>query len=111
MAGDRDVVWAPRAKQDLIDVWHYYARVASPDIADNILRGIDRAAEVIGRSALTPRTRDDLMPGLRSAIVSPHTIFYRLHDGNVEVVRVLHQRRDLPAVFNQHPNVRRAERQ
>jgi toxin ParE1/3/4 len=110
MAEDRRVVWAPRAKQDLLDIWRYYARVASREIADNILRGIDRAAEALGRTVLTPRTRDDLMPGLRSAIASPHTIFYRLRNGDVEVVRVLHQRRDFPAALTQRSNLRGEER-
>ncbi len=103
MARSRRVVWAPRATQDLLDVWRYYVRVASPDVADNILRGIDRASEAIGRNPLTRRTRDDLMPGLRSALVSPHTIFYRLQGSDVEIVRVLHQRRDFPSAFGLRP--------
>src|ERR1700686_4010220 len=95
----RRVVWAPRATRDLLDIWRYYARVASPDIADNILRGIERAGEAIGRNPLARRTRDDLIPRLRSALVSPHTIFFRVHDRDVEIIRVLHERRDFPAAF------------
>lgn len=99
----RRVVWAPRARQDLLDVWRYYARVASPDIADNMLRNIERAAEAIARNPLARRSRDDLLPGLRSALVSPHTVFFRIQDGDVEIVRVLHQRRDFPALFGRRP--------
>jgi len=40
MPKGRRVVWAPRAKQDLLNIWRYYARVASPEIAGNVLRGI-----------------------------------------------------------------------
>jgi plasmid stabilization system protein ParE len=47
MARARRVVWAPRAKQDLVSIWRYYARVASPDIADNILLEIERVSEAI----------------------------------------------------------------
>src|SRR5260370_37172737 len=86
------VVWAPRAKRDLLDIWRYYARVASPEIADNILRGIERASEAIGKNPLARRARDDLMAGLRAALVSPHTIFYRVRGREVEVVRLLHGR-------------------
>lgn len=32
--------------------WRYYARAASPEIADNILREIERVAEAIGRDQL-----------------------------------------------------------
>jgi plasmid stabilization system protein ParE len=75
MARARRVVWAPRAKQDLVDIWRYYARVASPEIADNILREIERVADPICRNPLARRLRKELGPGLRSVLVSPHTIF------------------------------------
>ena len=38
------------------------------------------------------RTRFELMPGLRSALVHPYMIFYRINDNHVEIVRVLHER-------------------
>ncbi len=41
----RWVLWAPKAEQDLRDVWRYYARVASLDIADKLLREIEQAGE------------------------------------------------------------------
>jgi plasmid stabilization system protein ParE len=59
----RRVVWAPRAKQDLRSIWRYFARVASPDIADNLLRDINRAAAGLDEGALQWRARDDVMPG------------------------------------------------
>ena len=99
MPRNRPVVWAPRAKRDLLDIWRYYARVASPEVADNILRGIERASEANGKNPLARRTRDDLMPDLRSALVAPHTIFYRVRNRDVEIVRVLHERRDFTAAF------------
>src|SRR5260370_20592823 len=92
----RHVVWARQAKRDLLDIWRYYARVASPEIADNILRGIERASEAIGKNPLARRARDDLMAGLRPALVSPHTIFYRVRSPHIEVVRVLHEPREFP---------------
>jgi len=101
MARARRVVWAPRAKQDVVDIWRYYARVASLEIADNVLLEIERVAEAIGRNPLARRLREELGPGLRSALVSPHTIFYRVRSGEVQIVRVLHERRDFPAVLAQ----------
>jgi toxin ParE1/3/4 len=95
----RKVLWAPRTEQDLRDVWHYYARVASPDIADRLLREIEQAGERLSEQALMWRARDEVMPGLRSVLVHPYTVFYRVTDGNVEIVRVLHERRNFPEVF------------
>jgi toxin ParE1/3/4 len=94
------VVWSPAAERDLLDVWAYHARVASPEIADNLLREIDRAGEAIGENPLLSRDRSELMPGLRSVVVRPHVIFFLVREGDVEIARVLHGRRDLPAIFS-----------
>ena len=74
----RAVVWAPKSKQDLRDVWHYYARVASPETADKLLREISQAGEQLAEQALLWRARDEVMPGLRSVLVRPYTVFYRV---------------------------------
>lgn len=95
----RRVIWAPRARQDLREVWRYYARVASPDIADKLLRDIDQAGERLADEALMWRARDDVMPGLRSVLVHPYVIFYRLTDTSVEIARVIHGRRNFAAIF------------
>ena len=98
-AKPRHVVWAPRAKRDLADVWRYYAGVASIEIADRLLRDIDEAARRLSDNALRWRARDELMSGLRSALVHPYVIFYRIENGTVEIVRVLHGRRNFAAIF------------
>jgi len=99
-AKTRHVVWAPRAKRDLADVWRYYAEVASIEVADRLLREIDDTALRLSDNALRWRTRDELMPGLRSALVHPYVIFYRIEAGKVEIVRVLHERRNFAAIFS-----------
>jgi toxin ParE1/3/4 len=95
----RRIVWAPKANQDLRDIWLYYARVASPEIADNLLREVGRVVARLEDHALSWRARDDIMPGLRSILVHPYIVFYRVRGTNVEIVRVLHQRRDFNAIF------------
>jgi len=39
------------------------------------------------------------MSGLRSVLVSPYVIFYRVGESSLDIVRVLHGRRDLDAIF------------
>jgi toxin ParE1/3/4 len=39
------------------------------------------------------------MPELRSVLVLPYVVFYRVTELSVEIVRVLHGRRDLDAIF------------
>ena len=99
MTPRRRVVWAPEARNDLRDIRRYYARVASPQIADKVLREIYRVSETIAVHPLARRSRDELMPGLRSALARPYSIFYRVVDDDVQILRILHERRDFPALF------------
>ncbi len=100
----RRVVWAPKAKQDLRQIHRYYSREASSEIADNLLRAIDETATRIAARPFARRPRDELIPGLRSALVHPYTIFFRVGEDRVEIVRVLHERRDFPATFGKTRN-------
>jgi toxin ParE1/3/4 len=100
MVRTRRIVWAPSAKQDLREIRRYYARIASPEVADNLLREIDRAGQRIASNPLAWRARDELIPGLRSALARPYTLFYRIRGNDIEIVRVLHERRDFPALFS-----------
>lgn len=95
----RRVVWAPRARRDLGDIWRYYARVASLETADKLLREIDATAHRLAENALRWRARDEIRPGLRSALVHPYVVFYRAENGIVQIVRVLHGRRNFAAIF------------
>lgn len=99
MAKDRRVLWAPRARQDLTDIRRYYARNASPEIADRLIREIERITRRIAERPLARRSREELAPGLRSALVRPYTIFFRVRNDDVEIVRVLHEKRDFPAAL------------
>ena len=96
---DRRIVWAPRARRDLSEIWKYFARVGSVDVADKLLRDINHAGRQLGRHAFMGRPRDELVSGLRSVLVHPHIIFYRVSEEAVEIARVLHQRRDLMAAL------------
>ena len=104
------ITWSPAAQRDLIDIWQYFARVVSPESADKLLDEIQVTLNRLIRDPRMYRVRRDLMPdlrgGLRSAPVHPYAIFYRIdHDSpgermDVQVIRVLHQQRDLPTVLS-----------
>jgi len=59
----RRVIWAPRSKRDLLDVWRYYERIASGDVADKLLREISEAGERLADQALMWRARDEVAAG------------------------------------------------
>ena len=68
-------------------------------VARSLLREIHRVATRVAASPLSWRARDELIPGLRSAVARPYTVFYRIRNEHIDIVRILHERRDFPAIF------------
>jgi len=101
-AGRSELFWSPKARRDLIDIWKYYAKTASPEIADNLLREIRAGAERLKEHPFSGRPRDEIARGLRSLLVHPHSIIYRVTDQTVAIARILHERRNLAAAFNEN---------
>ncbi|MBV9705410.1 MAG: type II toxin-antitoxin system RelE/ParE family toxin [Methylobacteriaceae bacterium] len=62
--------------------------------------GISEAGERLGQRSLPGRARSEVMTGLRSVLSHPYTIFFRIADGRIEIVRALHERRDFRAIFS-----------
>jgi toxin ParE1/3/4 len=100
MAARRRLIWAPVAQRDLREIWHYFSRVASPEVADRLLREIDRVGRRLQQHPLSGRSREEIAPRLRSVLVHPYVVFYRVTETAIEIARVLHQRRNLAVVLN-----------
>lgn len=86
------------ARTDLLELWVYVAE-DNIEAADKVL---DRVFEVVERLGEWPelgRTREDLGAGVRSFVVGSHIVFYRVSETRLEVVRVLHGRRDVDTLF------------
>ena len=98
MPPDKPIEWSPKAKQDLRDIWRYYARAASLEVADSMLRKISIESGRIGRYPTPGRERDEF-PGLRRLPVRPYTVFFRISREKAEVARVLHEERDFPTLL------------
>jgi plasmid stabilization system protein ParE len=100
----REVLWSLTAQQDLIEIWGYFARVASPATADRLVDEIEAAANRLVIDPRMHRVRRDLIPDLpgelSSVPVHPYTLFYRMNPQSahgyeaIEILRVLHERRD-----------------
>ena len=100
----REVIWSLTAQQDLVDIWGYFAHVASPTTADRLIDEIEAAANRLVTDPRMHRVRHDLIPDLpgdlRSVPAHPYTLFYRVNpqsaEGSeeIEVLRILHERRD-----------------
>lgn len=95
MTSDTKVLWAPAAARDLREIWQHFAAIASRDVADNLLRAIGESVERIAEHPLAWQERSELGGNMRACPVHPYAIFYRIRIGIPEVVRILHERRDL----------------
>ena len=93
------VVLSEDAARDLDDAWDYLAREESASAADGTLREIGKTYGLLSAWPLLGRKRDKLSPGVRSLTVNPYAIFYRVTEGVVRIVRILHQSRDTDLVF------------
>lgn len=85
----------PSAEADLADIWEYIAQ-NSPVNADRLIdRIFQTCQESLASSPHLGRPREELSPGLRSLVLGDYIICYRPIDSGVEVVPVLHGRRDI----------------
>jgi toxin ParE1/3/4 len=87
-----------RAEEDLIEIWTYIAQ-ENLAAADRVL---DRIDAVCGGLAEHPRmgpARPYLAEELRCFVAGPYLVLYREAPDGVEIVRVIHGARHLPAAF------------
>ncbi|NVO16529.1 MAG: type II toxin-antitoxin system RelE/ParE family toxin [Rhodoplanes sp.] len=93
------LLWSPEAERDLGDAYDYVAITGSPGGAANLLRSLEQGCRSLLDYPHKGRPRSELTSGLRSMVIHPYVVFYRLSETAVEVVRVLHGRRDIDAIF------------
>lgn len=86
---------SPAAQVDIEEIFDFtYERWGfdqAEDYAHELRRAIERAATNprIGRSC------DEIRLGYRKLSVGSHTLYYRLVDDAIDIVRILHQRMDI----------------
>ncbi|MEJ0059674.1 MAG: type II toxin-antitoxin system RelE/ParE family toxin [Terricaulis sp.] len=83
-----------RAEADLADIWRYTARQWSAEQADRYYRDIVASFQALAEQPTLGRACDDVRPGYRRHNVGSHVVFYRIEPDHVDVVRILHARRD-----------------
>lgn len=82
------------AREDLIAIWLHVA-ADNPHAADRVLARIDASAARLAHNPRAGPARDDIRPGLRYLVSGSWLLLYRVGDDGVEIVRVVHGRRDL----------------
>jgi toxin ParE1/3/4 len=92
---------APLAEADLDDIWFFVAKESgSIEIANRLIDALTDRFFVLASFPYIGRSRDeDLGPGCRSASVSEYVIIYCVENEDALILRVVHGRRDLAALF------------
>jgi plasmid stabilization system protein ParE len=97
-------VLTPLAKADIFDIWAYVAENSEP-VADRLEQAIHDACAFLAEGPLRGHTRLDLTPlPLRfwTLIRYPnYTVVYRPEMAPLQIVAVLHGRRDILRILKQ----------
>jgi toxin ParE1/3/4 len=94
------VVKTPQADHDLVEIWAFVA-CDTPSAADRLLDTINDKCTLLSESPRMGRRRPELATSLHSFPVDSYVVFYRPIEDGIEVVRVIHAARDIPAVFDE----------
>lgn len=90
------------AQRDIDEAIDFYLAQMGHDAAHRFIDEVERALDHVSRHPDSGSTRYALeltLPGLRHWPVAgyPYLIFYQGHDTHIDVWRVLHGERDIPA--------------
>jgi len=92
------VVRSPTAQRDLEQLAEYIG-LDNPAAATEFIDRIDQKFQLLAQFQGVGSKRDELLPGLRSLPVGMYIIFYLPMADGVQVVRVLHGRRNIREIF------------
>lgn len=93
------VGWTPISKADILEIGSYLSEIASQATAESLLLSIHSAGEGLSHHPYLWRARDDVLKGVRFAPLQSYFICYRINATTIEILRIIHQRRDAAALF------------
>ncbi len=94
----REPLISKEALRDLEEIWKYIAEdtdIAADRFIDQI---VEKCCELVELEGVGHR-RDDLIPGMLSLAFRKYVIFFQRNEKEVEIVRVLHDTRDIRTIF------------
>jgi toxin ParE1/3/4 len=89
-------VLTPAAQADLEDIWRYSVQQWSFAQAERYIRAISDACEDLASGAQKGQDAGDIRAGYRKLKVGSHILFFRWAGDTIDIVRILHQRMDIP---------------
>jgi len=87
---------SPAAQADLDGIFDYTVREWGVDRALRYMQEIEQLCTLLSQ---TPKQASDcghIRPGYRRGVVGRHVIYFRVERYGIAVIRILHQRMDVP---------------
>ena len=96
-----EIEWSVAAERDLEDIWDTL-EAHDPSAALRIVRTLGESIDLLALTPLMGRARPEIGAELRSLVREGYVLLYRFMAENqrVEVVRIIHERRNLTAFFD-----------
>ena len=88
----------PQAEADLAEILGYLDQ-HNPSVAEHYATAFYEKGQALARLPEIGRGRPEIAPNLRSTLVKPYVLFYRLDGDVVQILRILHGRRDLRSIM------------
>jgi toxin ParE1/3/4 len=88
------------AFRDLQEIETYIA-ADNPTAAEEVIDSIEATCDMLAREPQAGRKRPELDQRLRSFVVGQYVIFYAVQQSQINIIRILHSRRDIEAQFNE----------
>ncbi len=88
-----------QAHLDLLEIWLYITENGDMAVADRFLDSLQNTCLTLAGSPGMGRLRTELAPDLRSFPVGEYVIFYRPAGEGIDLVRVLHGKRDIDSLL------------
>jgi toxin ParE1/3/4 len=90
------VVFKEQAIFDLEDIWLYTLHTWSLRQADRYHSMILKEIEFLVAHPKSGKDQHNIRAGYRSSKIKSHIIFFRILENELEVIRILHERMDIP---------------
>jgi toxin ParE1/3/4 len=85
---------SPRASRDLDEIWAYTLERWGVEQAEFYLRRIGHDLDTVTKRPTLGRLCPEIRAGYYKFPSGSHLLFYRLVEGGIDVVRILHERMD-----------------
>lgn len=83
-----------RAEADLEDIWRFTVQRWDLAQAETYVDALLAAFGRLGEQPTLGKACEEIRAGYRRYVVGSHVVFYVMTDGVVDIVRILHARRD-----------------